>query len=213
MTTSPVSFAHDDQHLQEDPDHHSPDSHPADNPAPGHTTPAHAAPFADDWVDDDEFGEENETEMDTEVETGGKGDPEEDPPRKASHEPSETQAQGPAGQNADTRQHEHMATSVSTPDRREITHPEPASAPIVATGPVTGSPAVAIAPATSEARELLDGIAESLRTLGGSAATDGRAAPIFPRGVDLLEVRLHVSRERAIDLNFRVAGPAQSVNA
>jgi hypothetical protein len=69
-------------------------------------------------------------------------------------------------------------------------------------------PAPAALPAAAEARGLLEGIAESLRTLAGRQGVDGAAVAIFPRGVDLLEVRMHVARDQAIDLNFRVAGPS-----
>jgi hypothetical protein len=57
-----------------------------------------------------------------------------------------------------------------------------------------------------EARGMLEGVAQSLRTLAGRDAS-GEGIAIFPRGVDVLEVRMHISRERDIDLNFRVAGP------
>jgi hypothetical protein len=62
--------------------------------------------------------------------------------------------------------------------------------------------------AAAEARGLLEGIAESLRTLAGRPGQEGAQVAIFPRGVDLLEVRMHVARDQAIDLNFRVAGPS-----
>jgi hypothetical protein len=60
-----------------------------------------------------------------------------------------------------------------------------------------------------DARGMLEGVAESLRTLAGRDA-HGEGIAIFPRGVDVLEVRMHISRDRDIDLNFRVAGPAVS---
>jgi hypothetical protein len=82
--------------------------------------------------------------------------------------------------------------------------PQPAN--VASASPTDGSVS---GPAAAEARGLLEGIAESLRTLAGRQGTDGAAVAIFPRGVDLLEVRMHVSRDQAIDLNFRVAGPAQ----
>lgn len=63
--------------------------------------------------------------------------------------------------------------------------------------------------AAAEARGILDGIAESLRTLAGREASDGAPVAIFPRGVDVLEVRMHISRDQDIDVNLRVAGPAQ----
>jgi hypothetical protein len=63
--------------------------------------------------------------------------------------------------------------------------------------------------AAVEARGILDGIAESLRTLAGRQASDGAPVAIFPRGVDVLEVRMHISRDQDVDVNLRVAGPAQ----
>jgi hypothetical protein len=60
-----------------------------------------------------------------------------------------------------------------------------------------------------DARGMLEGVAQSLRTLAGRDAK-GEGIAIFPRGVDVLEVRMHISRDRDIDLNFRVAGPAVS---
>jgi hypothetical protein len=63
--------------------------------------------------------------------------------------------------------------------------------------------------AAAEARGILDGIAESLRTLAGRQASDGAPVAIFPRGVDVLEVRMHISRDQDVDVNLRVAGPAQ----
>ena len=63
--------------------------------------------------------------------------------------------------------------------------------------------------AAAEARGILDGIAESLRTLAGREASDGAPVAIFPRGVDVLEVRMHISRDQDVDVNLRVAGPAQ----
>jgi hypothetical protein len=57
-----------------------------------------------------------------------------------------------------------------------------------------------------DARGMLEGVAQSLRTLAGRDAK-GEGIAIFPRGVDVLEVRMHISRDRDIDLNFRVAGP------
>jgi len=59
----------------------------------------------------------------------------------------------------------------------------------------------------ADARGLLEGIALNLRALAGREGADGAPVAIFPRGVDLLEVRMHISRDRDIDLNFRVAGP------
>lgn len=59
----------------------------------------------------------------------------------------------------------------------------------------------------ADARGMLEGVAQSLRTLAGRDGADGAAVAIFPRGVDVLEVRMHISRDRDIDLNFRVAGP------
>jgi hypothetical protein len=79
--------------------------------------------------------------------------------------------------------------------------PQPASTALSPT------PVPLSVPAVAEARGLLEGIAESLRTLAGRQGVDGASVAIFPRGVDLLEVRMHVARDQAIDLNFRVAGP------
>jgi hypothetical protein len=62
--------------------------------------------------------------------------------------------------------------------------------------------------AAAEARGILDGIAESLRTLAGRQGHDGAPVAIFPRGVDVLEVRMHISRDQDVDVNLRVAGPA-----
>jgi hypothetical protein len=62
---------------------------------------------------------------------------------------------------------------------------------------------------TGDARGMLEGVAQSLRTLAGRDV-NGDGIAIFPRGVDVLEVRMHISRDRDIDLNFRVAGPAVS---
>ena len=59
---------------------------------------------------------------------------------------------------------------------------------------------------TGDARGMLEGVAQSLRTLAGRDA-NGQGIAIFPHGVDVLEVRMHISRDRDIDLNFRVAGP------
>jgi hypothetical protein len=64
--------------------------------------------------------------------------------------------------------------------------------------------------AAAEARGILDGIAESLRTLAGRQGHDGAPVAIFPRGVDVLEVRMHISREQDVDVNLRVAGPAHT---
>jgi hypothetical protein len=64
--------------------------------------------------------------------------------------------------------------------------------------------------AATEARGILDGIAESLRTLAGRNGHDGAPVAIFPRGVDVLEVRMHISRDQDVDLNLRVAGPAMT---
>lgn len=64
--------------------------------------------------------------------------------------------------------------------------------------------------AAAEARGILDGIAESLRTLAGRQGHDGAPVAIFPRGVDVLEVRMHISREQDVDVNLRVAGPAHA---
>jgi hypothetical protein len=61
--------------------------------------------------------------------------------------------------------------------------------------------------AAVEARGILDGIAESLRTLAGRQGHDGAPVAIFPRGVDVLEVRMHISRDQDVDVNLRVAGP------
>lgn len=47
--------------------------------------------------------------------------------------------------------------------------------------------------AAADARGVLDGVAHSLRTLAGRDAMDGVSVAIFPRGVDLLEVRMHIS--------------------
>jgi hypothetical protein len=64
--------------------------------------------------------------------------------------------------------------------------------------------------AAAEARGILDGIAESLRTLAGRQGHDGAPVAIFPRGVDVLEVRMHISRDQDVDVNLRVAGPAHT---
>jgi hypothetical protein len=64
--------------------------------------------------------------------------------------------------------------------------------------------------AAAEARGILDGIAESLRTLAGRDGRDGTNVAIFPRGVDVLEVRMHISREQDVDVNLRVAGPTHA---
>ena len=79
MTITSVFFAHDAPHLEDHPDRPSPDSPPPDNSPPGRETPSHAAPFADDWIGDTDFGEENEVEMDTEAEEESKRDREEHP--------------------------------------------------------------------------------------------------------------------------------------
>jgi|GEM_PF-3672839 hypothetical protein len=63
-----------------------------------------------------------------------------------------------------------------------------------------------------DARGMLEGVAQSLRTLAGRD-TNGEGIAIFPRGVDVLEVRMHISRDRDIDLNFRVAGPTASATS
>jgi hypothetical protein len=75
-----------------------------------------------------------------------------------------------------------------------------------AAGPVT-TPARDSVSAAADARGMLEGVAQSLRTLAGREGADGASIAIFPRGVNLLEVRMHISRDRDIDLNFRVAGP------
>jgi hypothetical protein len=59
----------------------------------------------------------------------------------------------------------------------------------------------------------LDGVAQNLKTLAGHDGVDGVPVAMFPRGIELLEVRMHISRDRDIDLNFRVAGAAPSVSA
>jgi hypothetical protein len=81
--------------------------------------------------------------------------------------------------------------------------------------PMTQAPAHAAAEHLSsamEARGMLESVAQSLRTLAGRD-TNGEGIAIFPRGVDVLEVRMHISRERDIDLNFRVAGPTVSTSS
>jgi len=79
--------------------------------------------------------------------------------------------------------------------------------PTLVAGRGLTAPAPDTLSAAAEARGVLDGVAHSLRTLAGRDAMDGVSVVIFPRGVDLLEVRMHISRDRDIDLNFRVAGP------
>jgi hypothetical protein len=81
--------------------------------------------------------------------------------------------------------------------------------------PMAQAPAHATAEHLSsamEARGMLESVAQSLRTLAGRD-TNGEGIAIFPRGVDVLEVRMHISRERDIDLNFRVAGPTVSTSS
>jgi hypothetical protein len=116
-------------------------------------------------------------------------------------------------ESAGAEQAEHHAAATADSPRGVATNGVD-SHPLVATGQSANAAHVTApvsigAPAAAEARGLLEGIAESLRTLAGRQATDGTAVAIFPRGVDLLEVRMHVARDQAIDLNFRVAGPAQ----
>ena len=111
-------------------------------------------------------------------------------------------------------EHDERHAAVTAESPRGVATNGVDSHPLVATGQSANAAHVTApvsigAPAAAEARGLLEGIAESLRTLAGRQATDGTAVAIFPRGVDLLEVRMHVARDQAIDLNFRVAGPAQ----
>src|SRR5580704_12036278 len=70
----------------------------------------------------------------------------------------------------------------------------------------SGDAAVEHVSSAMEARGMLEGVAQSLRALAARDA-NGEGIVVFPRGVDVLEVRMHISRERDIDLNFRVAGP------
>jgi hypothetical protein len=81
-----------------------------------------------------------------------------------------------------------------------------AHAPAPASGDAPADTPVEHVSSAMEARGMLEGVAQSLRTLAGRDA-NGEGIVVFPRGVDVLEVRMHISRERDIDLNFRVAGP------
>jgi hypothetical protein len=117
-------------------------------------------------------------------------------------------------ESAEPEHNGHRAAAAATETTRGATTNGVDSHPLIPTGPSPStaqatSPASVGGPAAAEARGLLEGIAESLRTLAGRQGADGTAVAIFPRGVDLLEVRMHVARDQAIDLNFRVAGPAQ----
>ncbi len=106
--------------------------------------------------------------------------------------------------------HAHAVETAGT--RAANGHGAPDQAMVVAP---SGAPATALttpAPeATSvaaDARGVLDGVAENLRTLAGHDKVDGVPVAMFPRGIELLEVRMHISRDRDIDLNLRVAGSA-----
>lgn len=119
-----------------------------------------------------------------------------------------------AEETAEPEQNGHHAAATAESTHGATTNGIDSHPIVVPTGPSATAahltPPVSIsAPAAAEARGLLEGIAESLRTLAGRQGADGTAVAIFPRGVDLLEVRMHVARDQAIDLNFRVAGPAQ----
>ncbi len=101
--------------------------------------------------------------------------------------------------------HEHAADQVGSHTGNGLATPEHAITRSTV-GPVT-TPAAETVSAAADARGMLEGVAQSLRTLAGREGADGASIAIFPRGVNLLEVRMHISRERDIDLNFRVAGP------
>ena len=94
--------------------------------------------------------------------------------------------------------------------REEASHDLHAVVPADLPAPTNGVHARADGAAAAEARGILDGIAESLRTLAGRDGRDGASVAIFPRGVDVLEVRMHISREQDIDVNLRVAGPTHA---
>jgi hypothetical protein len=88
----------------------------------------------------------------------------------------------------------------SAPDQSMVVAPTAVPAPALTT-PITGGTSVA-----ADARGVLDGVAQNLRTLAGHDKLDGVPVAMFPRGIDLLEVRMHISRDRDIDLNLRVTG-------
>jgi hypothetical protein len=111
-----------------------------------------------------------------------------------------------------TPEQAHGATHLHAPHAASLEGSAPAKADdggALAPAPVNALvvPAGDTISVATDARGVLDGVAHSLRTLAGRDAVDGPSVAIFPRGVDLLEVRMHISRDRDIDLNFRVAGP------
>ncbi len=104
--------------------------------------------------------------------------------------------------------HEAPAHDVHAHDG--ITHDVHAVVPADVPAPTNGVHTHADGSAAAEARGILDGIAESLRTLAGRDGHDGTSVAIFPRGVDVLEVRMHISRDQDVDVNLRVAGPTHT---
>ena len=88
----------------------------------------------------------------------------------------------------------------SAPDQAMVVAPTAAPAP-VSTTPVPEATSVA-----ADARGVLDGVAQNLRTLAGHDKLGGVPVAMFPGGIELLEVRMHISRDRDIDLNLRVTG-------
>jgi hypothetical protein len=102
--------------------------------------------------------------------------------------------------------HEMSSHDVHAVPAHDVHAVVPADVPV----PTNGAHTHADGTAAAEARGILDGIAESLRTLAGRDGHDGTSVAIFPRGVDVLEVRMHISRDQDVDVNLRVAGPTHA---
>jgi hypothetical protein len=120
----------------------------------------------------------------------------------AHHEEPDTDVE-PAAVHAEAQSDGDSDEDNGTPTRHQALSMTSAHAPAQAATKATADSVSSAA----DARGMLEGVAQSLRTLAGRDGAEGAAVAIFPRGVDVLEVRMHISRDRDIDLNFRVAGP------
>lgn len=119
-------------------------------------------------------------------------------PHREPSDETQPDARGPSVEAASTRAGNGHGTADQT---LAVT---PAAAPARAL-PAPVSEVLSVA---ADARGVLDGVAQNLRTLAGHDKHDGAPIAMFPRGIELLEVRMHISRDRDVDLNFRVTGSA-----